>query len=129
MDMTLVKAPVNPNNYSYAPAANVPEEASVTKPTPANKSEAGENQSQLEEKGKEKLTREDVDQLTEHLNKFMKTFNTDLQFELHEGTNRMIIRFVDQKDHKVIKEFPPHELLDTLAAISDYVGLLLDKKV
>ena len=36
---------------------------------------------------------------------------------------------VDAKDQRVIKEFLPHELLDTLAAISDYVGILLDKKV
>lgn len=129
MDMTLMKTPVNMNNYSPAPSATVPEELVVTKPTPANKSEAGKNQSQSEDKGKEKLTREDVNQLTDHLNKFMRTINADLQFELHEETKRMMVRFVDQKDHRVIKEFPPRELLDTLAAIRDYVGVLLDKKV
>lgn len=125
----LAKTPVNVSNYSFTPSAMVPEEQVVTKPTPANKSEAGKNQSQSEEKGKEKLTREDINQLTVHLNKFMKTINADLQFEVHEGTKQMMVRFVDQKDHRVIKEFPPHELLDTLAAIRDYVGLLLDKKV
>lgn len=129
MDMTLVKTPVNMNNYAPAPTDMVPEELAVTKPTPTNKSEAGKNQSQSEEKGKEKLTHEDVNQLTDHLNKFMKTINTDLQFEVHEETKRLMVRFVDQKDHRVIKEFPPHELLDTLAAIRDYVGVLLDKKV
>lgn len=129
MDMTLVNPPVAVNNYSPIPSAVVPEELAVTKPTPVDKSEASNNQSQSQEKDKEKFTKEDVNQLTEHLNKFMKTINTDLQFEVHEGTKRMIIRFVDQKDHRVIKEFPPRELLDTLAAIRDYVGLLLDKKV
>ena len=129
MDMTLLKTPVNMNSYSPTPSTMVPEELAVTKPTPANKSEAGKNQSQSEQRGKEELTREDVNQLTDHLNEFMKTINTDLQFELHEETKQMMIRFVDQKDHRVIKEFPPHELLDTLAAIRDYVGLLLDKKI
>lgn len=130
MDMSLIKNPANVSSYSPAPIVTAPEEVTVTKPTPSNKSEAGKNQSQSdEEKGKEELTREDVDKLTEHLNKFMSTINADLQFEMHEGTKQMMVRFVDQKDHHVIKEFPPRELLDTLAAIRDYVGLLLDKKV
>lgn len=129
MNITIGKTPVNTNVYSTAPSTIVPEGLAVTKPTPTNKSEASKNQSQSEEKGKEKLTREDVNQLTNHLNKFMKTINADLQFELHEETKQMMVRFVDQKDHRVIKEFPAHELLDTLAAIRDYVGVLLDKRV
>jgi flagellar protein FlaG len=58
----------------------------------------------------------------------MEALNADLQFVLHEKTNRMMVKIVDIKTQKVLKEFPPHELLDTLAAISEYVGALLDKK-
>lgn len=75
-----------------------------------------------------KLTRGDLDILTETLNKFMENMNADLQFVVHDKTNRMMVQLIDPKTKKVLKEFPPHELLDTLAAISDYVGALLDKK-
>lgn len=129
MDMTFVKTPANIGNYPSTPSSTAPDDLAINKPTPSSKTEAGKNQSQSEEKGKEKLTREDINQLTDHLNKFMKTINANLQFELHEGTKQMMVRFVDQKDNRVIKEFPPHELLDTLAAIRDYVGILLDKKL
>lgn len=92
-----------------------------------DKTELANNQA--EENKKEELSLEDVTQITEGLNKFMSVINTDLRFTIHEGTNRLMVQFVDTKDHQVIKEFPPHELLDTLAAIRTYVGVLLDKKV
>ncbi len=71
----------------------------------------------------------ELTELTDALNKFMTDMNADLQFAIHEKTNRMMVKLVDIKTQKVLKEFPPHELLDTLAAISEYVGALLDKKV
>lgn len=93
------------------------------------KCEAVKDQSQLPKKEKEaeQLTRDDISQITNGLNMFMNTINTDLQFKIHEGSGQLMIQFVDRKAQQVIKEFPPHELLDTLAVIRDYVGVLLDK--
>lgn len=132
MDMTVVKQPpvqTTANNYATNSEAAKPDDLALNKPTAVNKSEAGKNQSQSGDAGKEELTREDVSKLTEHLNKFMVTVNADLRFEMHEGTQRLMVKFIDIKNNQVIKEFPPHELLDTLAAIRDYVGVLLDKRV
>ncbi|EHL04620.1 FlaG protein [Desulfitobacterium hafniense DP7] len=132
MDMTAVKQPpvqTPANNYAANPEVAKPDDLALNKPTAANKSESGKNQSQSEDKGKEELTREDASKLAEHLNKFMVTVNADLRFEMHEGTQRLMVRFIDIRNDQVIKEFPPHELLDTLAAIRDYVGVLLDKRV
>ncbi|WP_018212545.1 flagellar protein FlaG [Desulfitobacterium hafniense] len=132
MDMTAVKQPsvqATANNYAANPEAAKPDDPALNKPMAVNKSEAGKNQSQSEDKGKEELTREDVNDLTEHLNKFMVKVNAELRFEMHEGTQRLMVKFIDIKNDQVIKEFPPHELLDTLAAIRDYVGVLLDKRV
>ncbi|WP_312336519.1 flagellar protein FlaG [Anaerospora hongkongensis] len=74
------------------------------------------------------LSREDVEQVTDRMNKLMELINTDLQFSVHEKTKRLIVQMVDKRDGTVLKEFPPHELLDTIANIQEYVGLLLDKK-
>ncbi|ACL22197.1 flagellar protein FlaG protein [Desulfitobacterium hafniense DCB-2] len=134
MDMTAVKQPsvqTPANNYVANPEVAKPADLALNKPTAANKSESGKNQSQSQfgDKGKEELTREDASKLAEHLNKFMVTVNADLRFEMHDGTQRLMVKFIDIKNNQVIKEFPPHELLDTLAAIRDYVGVLLDKRV
>ncbi|WP_084574123.1 flagellar protein FlaG [Sporomusa malonica] len=77
----------------------------------------------------EDINKEDLSKMTGELNKFMQLINADLKFVLHEKTHRMIVQVVDSKEQKVLKEFPPHELLDTIAAIQEYVGVLLDKKV
>lgn len=79
--------------------------------------------------GKEKeMSKAEIDKTTADLNKIMQLLTADLQFSIHEKTQRIMVQLVDTKEQKVLKEFPPHELLDTLAAIRDYIGLLLDKK-
>jgi flagellar protein FlaG len=69
-----------------------------------------------------------VEKLTEKMNNFMESLNIDIQFSLHEKTNRLIVQVVDKRDGTVLKEFPSREFLDTIANIQEYVGMLLDKK-
>jgi flagellar protein FlaG len=76
----------------------------------------------------EKQDSETVEKLTEKMNNFMESLNIDIQFSLHEKTNRLIVQVVDKHDGTVLKEFPTHEFLDTIANIQEYVGMLLDKK-
>lgn len=75
------------------------------------------------------LSSKDVKNITQELNKFLELMNSDLKFVIHEKTKQLIVQVVDTRTQKVLKEFPPHEFLDTMAKIRDYVGLLLDKKV
>ena len=74
------------------------------------------------------LTKEDLQTVASDLSDFMQSLNTDIEFSIHEKSGRMMVKVVDTKTHDVLKEFPPEELLDTIGAIRDYVGALLDKK-
>lgn len=74
------------------------------------------------------LTKEDLETVAADLSDFMQSLNTDIEFSIHEKSDRMMVKVVDTKTHDVLKEFPPEELLDTIGAIRDYVGALLDKK-
>lgn len=74
------------------------------------------------------FTRENLDSMTKMLNDFMQSFNTDIHFKLHDKTKELIVQVVDNSNHKVLKEFPPHQLLDTIAAIRERIGVLLDKR-
>ncbi|MHB8125585.1 MAG: flagellar protein FlaG [Desulfitobacteriaceae bacterium] len=140
MDINTGPPPVIVNNYSSQssvvssaeganskPIAMVKPEAANSKPIAMVKPEAVKDQMKSN-KDVNELTNDEISQITDRLNKFMEKIDTDLRFELHDKTNRVMVQVVDSKDQRVIKEFPPHELLDTLAAISDYVGVLLDKK-
>ena len=75
------------------------------------------------------LTKEDLETVAADLSDFMQSLNTDIEFSIHEKSGRMMVKVVDTKTQDVLKEFPPEELLDTIGAIRDYVGALLDKKV
>ncbi|WP_425058503.1 hypothetical protein SCACP_31570 [Sporomusa carbonis] len=77
----------------------------------------------------EDINKDKLSEVTDELNKFMQIINADLRFAMHEKTQRLMVQVVDTKEQKVLKEFPPHELLDTIAKIRDFVGVLLDKKV
>lgn len=99
-----------------AQSAQVNQKAQQEKPvSPKNKQDAP----QYDEK--------DLLPMTIELNKFFQYLNADIQFELHEKTKQFIVRVVDTKENKVLREFPPQELLDTIANIREYVGVLLDK--
>ena len=74
------------------------------------------------------LTKEDLETVAADLSDFMQSLNTDIEFSIHEKSGRMMVKVVDTKTQDVLKEFPPEELLDTIGAIRDYVGALLDKK-
>ena len=72
---------------------------------------------------------EDIQQMTAAMNQFLQLSNPNMQFVIHEKTEALMVQFVDTKSGQVLKEFPSHEFLDTIANIRDYVGILLDKHV
>ena len=81
------------------------------------------------EKKAEELTKGELKEVTERLNETVKTLNEDLQFEMHEESERMFAKLVNLEKHETIKEFPPKEMLDMLGRIRKAVGLIIDEKI
>lgn len=75
------------------------------------------------------FSQEELAPVIETINGFMSNLNADIRFQLHDKTQRLMVQVVDVSNDQILREFPPHQLLDTLAKISDYVGALLDKRV
>ena len=55
-------------------------------------------------------------------------FNRRLDFKVDKDTNRIIIKVIDTKTDKVIKEIPPEQLIELAAKIQEMVGLLFDEE-
>jgi flagellar protein FlaG len=49
--------------------------------------------------------------------------------DLHEETGRWILRVVESETGEVLKEYPPSEYLDVVAALEEISGLLLSKEL
>lgn len=75
------------------------------------------------EKNEEEL-RDAVDKL----NKTAVIFDRSLRFQIHDKTHRTMVSVVDIVQDKVIRQIPTEEVLDLVAKMDDYLGLIFDKK-
>ena len=124
MEITMVKTVEPSGSYSTAP---VGDSSQVKKNAESESSKANSQNNSLP---KDKtLKKEDLVDINNALNKFMSVINADIQFEINDRTKQLMVQVVDTKDSKVLREFPSHEMLNVLANIREYVGILLDKKV
>jgi len=106
---------------------SAPETASPAVEAPIrtrNLSDAPNDSGQSRQK---ELNQEELEKVTADLTQFMQSLNTNINFSVHEKTGRLMVQVKDSQG-TVLKEFPSHQLLDTIAAIGEYVGALLDRK-
>lgn len=80
-------------------------------------------------KRQENITREDLEEAVQAANEVVHALDRRLEFSIHEGTNRTMVKIVDPVEDKVIREIPPEKLLDLVAKMWEVVGLFVDEKV
>jgi len=76
-----------------------------------------------DEMDKNKLKKE-LQKLTEELNKALNPLNTTLKFKFIDKVEELMVKVVDTKDNKVIREYPPKEALELMEKMREIVGLL-----
>jgi flagellar protein FlaG len=69
-----------------------------------------------------------IDEAVEKLRSAGDLFNKRLDFQVDEETNRIVVKVIDTKTDKVIKEIPPEQLLHLAAKIQEMIGLLVDEE-
>ncbi|MEY8291443.1 flagellar protein FlaG [Carnobacteriaceae bacterium 52-44] len=69
-----------------------------------------------------------VDEIVEEASKALEVVNTELTFRVHEGTGRPMIQLVELISKEVIREIPPEKMLDIVAGIWEWAGLIVDRK-
>lgn len=74
-------------------------------------------------------TKSQVETVVEKLNDFFEPVTTNLKFQLHEELNEYYVTVINPKTNEVIKEIPSKKILDMYAAMADYMGFLIDKKI
>ncbi|WP_438316185.1 flagellar protein FlaG [Sporosarcina sp. FA9] len=77
----------------------------------------------------QQLPAEKAKQLTDSMNTFLETANTQLRFKFHEKLNEYYVTIVDPQTEEVIREIPSKKLMDIHAAMREFVGLLVDRKI
>jgi flagellar protein FlaG len=77
----------------------------------------------------EPVTKEKVESVVRGMNEFLTTASTHLKFEFHNELKEYYVTIVDDSTKEVIKEIPSKKVLDMYAAMTEFVGLMMDKKI
>ncbi|MFL2100362.1 flagellar protein FlaG [Desemzia sp. FAM 23989] len=97
-----------------------------TTPVSSGKSDI-ETQLQYDE-AEEKITMEQLEKAVNKANEHILGVNTQFQYRIHEGTDRIMVKLIDTKSQDVIREIPPEKMLDLVAEIWKRVGLVIDNR-
>lgn len=77
----------------------------------------------------EKPSKEQLEKAVKGINDFIETSNTHIQFKLHEKLNEYYVTVVDNDTKEVVREIPSKKVLDVYAAMTEFIGLIVDKKI
>ncbi|MDF2557311.1 MAG: flagellar protein FlaG [Bacillales bacterium] len=86
------------------------------------------NSEREQEQPNSDLSKEQAEKVVKSVNEFLKGTSTQLAYKFHEGLNEYYAVVVDENTNQVVSEIPSKKLLDIFAAMTEYTGLLLDKK-
>ena len=88
-------------------------------------------QIKLEQKtsGEETFPKEKAIKMVGEMNTFLSSADSQLKFQFHEELNEYYVTIIDTTTDEVIREIPSKKLMDIHAAMREFVGLLVDKKI
>lgn len=75
------------------------------------------------------LEKERIEEVVKGLNDFLSPTQTSLKFEFHEKLNEYYVTLIDDKTKQTIREIPSKKMLDFYAAMTEFIGLMIDKKI
>lgn len=77
----------------------------------------------------QRTKKEKVEEAIKVINEFIQPSQTAIKFEMHEKLDEYYVKVIDERTKEVIREIPSKKLLDLYAAMKDFIGLIVDKKI
>ncbi|QFT90641.1 flagellar protein FlaG [Bacillus sp. THAF10] len=74
-------------------------------------------------------SKQQMETIVDGMNEFMKPMNVSVRFQLHDELEEYYVTVVDIATDEVIREIPSKKFLDMYAAMTEYMGLFVDKKI
>ncbi|WP_043930490.1 flagellar protein FlaG [Bacillus sp. EB01] len=73
-------------------------------------------------------SKKQTEKVINSMNDFLTSSQSHLKFEYHEGLEEYFVTLIDDNTNQVLREIPSKKLLDMYAAMSEYLGHLIDRK-
>ena len=80
------------------------------------------------EVSEDKVAKERLLEAIEKASGKVEVENKGLEFAIHEGTNQIIIRIINEDTHETIKELPSEKILDMVAKMVELSGMFINEK-
>lgn len=80
------------------------------------------------ESDKTPISREQLENATQKVQKFVEARSAELQFSIDEASGTQIVRVFDVSTKELIRQIPSQEMVDMAAALDQLQGLLLKQK-
>ena len=77
----------------------------------------------------QEMTAVQAKNLVGNMNSFLMSADSKLKFEYHEELNEYYVTIINTETDEVIREIPSKKLMDIHAAMREFVGLLVDRKI
>lgn len=74
------------------------------------------------------VTEKVVSEAVNRMNKALEGSSRRFEYSVHEKTNEIMIKVIDETTGKVIREIPPKKILDMVANMMEMAGLLVDER-
>lgn len=74
-------------------------------------------------------SKEQLEKAVKGINNFIEFSTTHIEFKLHEKLNEYYVTVVDNDTKEVVREIPSKKVLDVYAAMTEFIGLIVDKKI
>ncbi len=65
----------------------------------------------------------------DNTNKMLEGYNRRFEISIHEKTNAVMVKVIDESTDEVIREIPPEKILDMVAALWEMAGIIVDKRI
>lgn len=77
---------------------------------------------------KDKLSQEEFKEVLRVAQNVIFGSDTHYEFKLHDKTNTMVCKLVNNETNEIVKEIPSEKILDMVAGIWELVGIIVDEK-
>lgn len=116
---------------SVAPSVNPslqPTPVAVPRDNKAVVSTNTDNRPALDQKKSEAPSRQDIEQATEQVKKFISPTNSDIRFSIDEDTGITVVKVMDKTTNEIIRQIPGDEILQIAKALDRLQGLLVKQQ-
>ena len=79
-------------------------------------------------KKQKELTKKELQDLTQKLNKEMEPLNPDIKFQFNDKADELVVNVVDKNTDRIIRKVPSDEALRLMEKMRELVGALFDDK-